>query len=30
MVEVKQGPFAGGADKSCFDGASPERIVMEQ
>ncbi|PWC95130.1 hypothetical protein [Azospirillum sp. TSO5] len=30
MVEVKQGPFAGGADKSCFDGAGPERIVMEQ
>lgn len=29
MVEVKQGPFAGAADKSCFDGAAPERIVME-
>ncbi|PWC39502.1 hypothetical protein [Azospirillum sp. TSO35-2] len=28
MVEVKQGPFAGAADKSCFDGAEPERIVM--
>ena len=30
MVEVKQGPFASAADKSCFEEADLERIVMEQ
>lgn len=28
MVEVKQGPFAGPADKSVFEGVAPERIVI--
>lgn len=28
MVEVKQGPFAGEADKTRFEGAGDERIVI--
>lgn len=28
MVEVKQGPFAGPADKTAFEGVEPRRIVI--
>ncbi|MFT4703244.1 MAG: mannose-6-phosphate isomerase-like protein (cupin superfamily) [Bradymonadia bacterium] len=29
MIEVKQGPYSGEADKSRFDGISAERVVWE-